>query len=171
MKKSWMLFFFMPIFTSASYPIYDDNGSSEQPEPLVRESHSTKDVVKEKRSEKPSTGHSEEKALTESKQEQKDHPHFWDQKGIKSKGKPTSSPAEKNQSAISKRDLVKRNSAIQNTPFRSKLRQNPNRPRVIQRQEQKEPQNLSKIEADAEEVENELSTHQKEERGNQETSS
>ncbi len=160
----------MPILTSAAYPIYDDNVASELPELLTRESSPAKNVVKEELSEKASVRSRDGKTPKEGKQGQKDRSSFRDQKAIKSKDKPTAA-SEKNPSAISKRDPVTRNSATPSSPSRSKLRQNPNRPRVIQREEQKEPQNLSKIEADADEVENGLSTHQNEERRNQEKSS
>jgi hypothetical protein len=171
MKKLWMLFFLIPILIFAAYPIYEDEMALQLPELLSRESHSSKDIAKEKQSEKVSTHNGEENAPKEGKKRQKDRPHFRDQKAVKSERKSEPALEETKQSPISKRDPMKRNSGIQSSPSRSKLRQNPNRPRVIQRQEQNQPQNLSKIEADAEEIENGLSTHPSGELGKKEKSS
>jgi hypothetical protein len=172
MKKSWMLFFFMPTLIFAAYPIYEDDVASQQPELLARKSHPSKDVVKDEHGEKASVDKNrEENPLKESKQRLRDRPYFRDRKAVKLPEKQAPSTEEKKQSAISKRDPVKRNSAIQSSHSRSKLRQHPNRPRVIQRDGKKQSQNLSKIEADAEEIENGLSTHQNEEWENQEKSS
>jgi hypothetical protein len=57
---------------------------------------------------------------------------------------------DKRESSIAKRDRIKRNSIPQGDSPRAKNRRNPNRPRVIYREEQKKPLNLSNIEADAE---------------------
>lgn len=166
MIKPWMFFFFAPIFTFAAYPIYDDDVASLQPEQLAWESPSTKDAVKKEQSEKSPTRHDDKKTQKESKKKQKDRLLLRDQRTIKPMEELSSFAEDKKQSAISKNDPVKRNSVIQSSPSRSKLRRNPNRPRVIQREEPKKPQNLSKIEADAEEMENGLSTQPNKEKGN-----
>jgi hypothetical protein len=162
MKTSWMLSFLIPSFIFTSYPIYDDDASSEQPELVTRESHLPQQAIKEKRNEKTPCYNSEEKASKKSKQ---------DQKTVKSAEKSASSIAENKESSISKRELIKRNSTVQSHFSRSKLRRNPNRPRVIQRNEQKQLQDLSKIEADAEEIENGASTQQQKKENQDESSS
>jgi hypothetical protein len=80
------------------------------------------------------------------------------------------SSSEKDQSAITNRNPTKRNSSMlqSKSSSRSKFRdaQNPDRPRVTHRNDKKK-QNLSKIEADAEEMEEGLSVQQDEEHAGQ----
>lgn len=63
---------------------------------------------------------------------------------------------------ISKGDAPKRNSTLQSKKARSRHRQHPDRPRVIYRDGEKKSQDLSKIEADAEEIEEGRSAQQNE---------
>ncbi len=63
-------------------------------------------------------------------------------------------PDKKRESSIVKRERIKRNSAQQSDSPRTKHRRNPNRPRVIYREDQKKSLNLSNIEADAEKPDN-----------------
>jgi len=104
---TWLSLFLAPLTALASYPIYEENVDSLQPE-----LHSTE--------QKPS-------------------------------------------SVISKRDTPKKSAPLQSKKSRSRHRQHPDRPRVIYRDSEKKPQDLSKIEADAEDVEKERSTSQSEE--------
>jgi hypothetical protein len=110
MNLSWVLLFLTPLTTLASYPVYDEDVGSLQPELHISE--------------------------------QKKAP-----------------------SAISKRDTPKRNAPLQSKKARPRHRQHPDRPRVIYRDTEKKPQDLSKIEAEADSIEEKLaSTHPDEER-------
>jgi hypothetical protein len=113
MNKILLLLFFTPLMTLASYPIYEEDVGSLQPEL-----------------------------------------HAPEQK----KAPPP----------ISKRDAPKRNSVLQSKKPHPKRQQHPDRPRVIYRDSEKKSQDLSKIEADAENIEEGSATPQEEEWADQE---
>jgi len=165
MKKSWLLFLSIPILTFASYPIYEDDIPPHQAESAAQGSLTEKDQKISKKSEKEPIQENCEDSTSQKqirKQRMRDRSFLRNKKKISVQAKPESS-SEKQQPAVSKRDSIKRNSAPQSHSPRLRHRQNPNRPQVIHRDDKKKSQELSKIEADAEEREEGLSTHQKEE--------
>ena len=167
MKKSWLVFLSIPILAFASYPIYEDDIVSHPPESAAQGSSAEKDQKISKKSEKEPIQENGEDSTSQKqirKPGMRDRPYLRNKKRIGVQAKPESSSSEKQQPTVSKRDPVKRNSATQDLSPRLRHRKNPNRPQVIHRDGKKKSQELSKIEADAEEKEEGLSTHQSEER-------
>lgn len=163
MKKSWMIFSLMPVLTFAAYPIYEDDIAPHEPELLTRESN--KELAISKNIEKESIqGNGEDKAFQKSakKPRLKDHPVLRNRRKVSIQAKPEAASSDKQQSAVSKREPAKRNPIPSNSP-RIRHRQNPKRPQVIHRDDKKKSQELSKIEADAEDIEEGLSAHPNEE--------
>lgn len=143
MKKLW-IFLLMPVLAFA-YPIYEEDVPL--PEQLAREA-----PVSEKEPLADEEGRGSRQSA-----ESKKRSILRDQRMAKTEGVPKSSIETRKSAILSRSSPPKKNS----TSKWHKKRQNPNRPRVTHRDE-KQPQNLSKVEADANEIEEGLSTHKDE---------
>lgn len=157
MKKFWILFLLIPILFLDAYPIYEEVFASQQNEEQSSKSHSE--------AEDPHTN----EAFSKEEESKHEYLEYWTFQELvpqesedRSIQRHQSSIMDQEQPAISKHELVKRTPRFQGKTSQSKFRgyrRNPNRPRVTHR-DGKVPKNLPKIEADAEDIEEGLSTQE-----------